>query len=528
MDMDTDVISVAHALMQDLDTPRSLKVAIQLRYQDWEGVRTNSLSPHQYLDCPSGVERLRRDLQAFEFLRKYDSMPNDADLDSEAVTAFYNWEKHCFSTNQRLSLVLEYPQGTFETAAYNLYVAAKKLVHRWLGPVPNDLVGRFGPGTSFEAPKSRRAYTQGDKYNAPYTMTRPAQYLVERFVWSPNDNWRQNVCRVNAHPWNVVPGNRFTTVPKDSKTRRGICIEPGSNLYLQLAAGKAIGQRLSRIGIHIPTGQERHGKAVMAGSVDGSLTTIDLSGASDTVSLVLVEKLLPYEWFRLLGDLRSPKTWINGRWLKLEKFSSMGNGYTFELETLLFLAIVCAATGLNPGDVLVYGDDIIIPREQSRNAIAALRFFGFIPNERKTFTSGKFLESCGSDFFCGEPVRPFYLKRKPQGPESWIIICNGLTRTRKRAWVKAHSKIPRTARCYGPSQLGDLLIHTDDRSRWTYKWRHQVRWFRTWRPVTKSPIPLARFGNGSHLLLALSGSESSGLVPRNWVSGYKNGWVALS
>jgi len=130
---------------------------------------------------------------------------------------------------------------------------------------------------------------------------------------------------------------------------------------------------------------------------------LDLKNASDSVARRLVELLLPKRWFEVLNDLRSPTTLIGNQVVLLEKFSSMGNGFTFELETLVFLAIVLA---LNPAhkagkNVFVYGDDIICPTRSSSDVIAALSFFGMTVNKEKSFTYGMFRESCGRDYFNG-------------------------------------------------------------------------------------------------------------------------------
>lgn len=525
------VMPLVSALMQDLNTPRALTVAILVRNGEWEQACSLRAIPGEYLDTTSGIEKFRRDYQATEFIRKLEGLPIDSvDRRSKAIQQFYEYEEQCARTNLRLDLVLNYPTSDrFETAARNLADRAKTLIKKWLGPIPMTLDPRHGPGATFEAKGSRRAWTLGDKYNSPFVLTAGCSDLADHLVWRPNDNWRENVCSVNPTPWVITEGNRFTTVNKDSLNFRGICIEPGVNVYLQLGVGSAIRQRLlKRAGIDLRNGQQRHSRVVTEASPLGETSTIDLSGASDTVSYQLVKALLPDDWFALLDALRSPKTFIEGKWKKLEKFSSMGNGYTFELETLIFLALMCATCKLPPGDVLVYGDDIIIPRKHSADAIAVLKFFGFIPNERKSFTTGMFLESCGTDSFNGVDVRPYYMKAIPAAPEDWIGVCNGITRRYKRAWNYCLRQIPKHARVFGPCDLGDLLIHTEDQSKWTYKWRNQIRWFRVWRPVNKRGIPLDRFGQRAHLLLALSGVPSTGLIPRDWVSGYKVGWVAWS
>jgi hypothetical protein len=149
----------------------------------------------------------------------------------------------------------------------------------------------------------------------------------------------------------------------------------------------------------------------MKHAVRFGLATLDLSAASDTISALLVQQVLSPEWFELLDIARSPfVTMPDGTVHELEKFSSMGNGYTFELESLLFL---CIARSITPRSlhsyISVYGDDIIIPQEYSEAMIERLNTLGFSVNSDKSFWHGPFRESCGSFTYNGTEVAPFYL-----------------------------------------------------------------------------------------------------------------------
>lgn len=139
------------------------------------------------------------------------------------------------------------------------------------------------------------------------------------------------------------------------------------------------------------------------------LATIDLSSASDTVAASLVRAIVPLDWLHLFEVARSEYSNVEGEEIRLAKFSSMGNGYTFELESLLFYSI-CKAVGVESPQV--FGDDIIVPQGQSQCVIDALVCLGFSVNEDKTFLEGRFFESCGVDSFDGKDVRPFFLKGK--------------------------------------------------------------------------------------------------------------------
>jgi len=90
-------------------------------------------------------------------------------------------------------------------------------------------------------------------------------------------------------------------------------------------------KRLGLFGVNLRD-QSVNQRYALLGSIDGSLATIDLSSASDTVSYALVMSLLPSGWFDLLDLFRSECVEVPGGVIELEKFSSMGNAYTFELR----------------------------------------------------------------------------------------------------------------------------------------------------------------------------------------------------
>jgi hypothetical protein len=112
---------------------------------------------------------------------------------------------------------------------------------------------------------------------------------------------------------------------------------------------------------------------------------------------------------------RSPKCVLpSGSVIDLQKVSSMGNGFTFELETLLFWGLTSAIRELvddKEHRIVVFGDDIIAG---TRTASAVMQFFpmfGFTVNRRKSFLDGPFRESCGKHYFNGSDVTPLYVRR---------------------------------------------------------------------------------------------------------------------
>jgi len=198
-------------------------------------------------------------------------------------------------------------------------------------------------------------------------------------------------------------------------TDRPIAIGPTVNVLLQKGIGNFIRSKLKRIGLDLRRSQTKHRELAKKASIDGSLATVDLRSASDTISWRAVIDLLPFDWFDMLDKCRSKEYCIDGNWYPYQKFSAMGNGYTFELETLIFYSLAFSVTkylGLDTNDVSVYGDDIILPNEATPLLYRVLESFGFMINKEKSFCSGPFRESCGGDFFSGTDVRGFYVKER--------------------------------------------------------------------------------------------------------------------
>jgi len=233
----------------------------------------------------------------------------------------------------------------------------------------------------------------------------------------------------------------------------------------------------------------------------------------------------------------------------------MGNGYTFELETLIFLAIAmegCYLSGVNglPSvNTFVFGDDMIVPTQAGPTILQLLRWFGFEPNSKKTFLEGPFRESCGGDFFDGEPVRAHYVKKDPNEPAKWISLANGIRRLGRsdpgadfrysiywRAWLRALDAIPSDIRrIRGPEFLGDLVIH-DTREFWQKRrTREGMEFIRTWAPVPKV-LKFHHWKDTVVFACALYGIPSSGVIPRvrdesgdlsDQVTGYRKRWTQI-
>jgi hypothetical protein len=306
----------------------------------------------------------------------------------------------------------------------------------------------------------------------------------------------------------IVPGNRFATVPKTSEIDRCIASEPTLNVWGQLGYGGAIRRALkARAGWDLDHAQDIHRRIARESSVDRRFATIDLSNASDTVCSELVAWLLPKDWYDRLVELRSPATYVphKGAWYRLEKFSSMGNGYTFELETVIFAALACAWSRLNGfsgrlgEDVFVFGDDIILPDGIAQPFLKVLSWFGFSVNTEKTFIGDvPFRESCGADYLSGYDVRPIFVEDLPDQLPELVVLANkanlwlnryeAITGYRPMSgWLSILDSMPSwLRRVRGPSWLGDSVIHDKDPTRWSTRVvRHRLRFMKL---VCNTPV----------------------------------------
>lgn len=239
----------------------------------------------------------------------------------------------------------------------------------------------------------------------------------------------------------LVKGSKLSCVPKNTEVSRTICTEPSLNMMFQKGIGSLLEDVLrDSYGILYRNADEKRlqpAKNVglaMVGSKDGSFATIDLSSASDSLSLTLIRDLFPRDCVQVLECVRSPATLLpSGEWVDLHMISSMGNGYTFPLQTLLFSSLVVAVyktldipvhlpRGSCSGNFGVFGDDIICVTAAADLVLSMLGRLGFIPNADKTFVEGPFRESCGADFLDGIDVRPVFVKKMNQVQDVFKVI----------------------------------------------------------------------------------------------------------
>lgn len=288
-------------------------------------------------------------------------------------------------------------------------------------------------------------------FNSTLTCTNPVLYKYYVQALSNSRTWRKaERARTFLHnEFRVVKGNNLFYVPKETIIARTAATEPTINMFGQLGYGELLCQVLEKChGIDLSTQPDTNKWLARIGSSNGSYATIDLSSASDTIGLGLLKFILPERMLADLMLLRSPYATHEGKTVKLNMISTMGNGFTFPLQTLIFANLVLAVMtdlGVKTRDVYglrkysVYGDDIICPSQVYESVTSMLGACGFTVNKRKSYATGKFRESCGGDYFDGHPVRAVYLHHANTDAHVYSLI------NRLNSWSAIHGVwLPKT------------------------------------------------------------------------------------
>jgi len=492
---------------------------------DFDSLTRLSIDPFFY-DWNLRYADFELDYQIVSFFRKYQDFDLGINREELAYDKWLRAEGSCKRTND-LFRSRWVGASYFPHHVEEVFHLARQKVTEILGTVgPRELDCirsgvRHGPGADTAL---RRSNSSGyAKYQTTGTIT-PACVTLYDDIFNSEDSDRR--CDF-AHHARTEHDSKLSFVPKTARIDRAICIEPRWNIYLQLGIGDLIAKRLRRYGQDIKC-QERNQEAARR-AYDHGLGTIDLSSASDSISINLVIDLLSCAdplWYDLLLKSRCHSTLYKGKRIRLEKISSMGNGYTFPLETLIFYALAWAATRYMRADthtVQVYGDDIIVPRAVFSLLVETLECVGFAVNTDKSYASGSFFESCGKDYFRGREVRPFFVKKSVQTLEDAITLHNQLIAwagnnqvlpglLNLQRWLLARGcvlrEIPRHLRLFGPTTLSGVF-HSDFVEWSARRDRHGLEgvWVRAY--VTK-PVHEYRYGYFGLLYTKLSADTNSG------------------
>lgn len=409
------------------------------------------------------------DYLAICFLSKFTGLNTGLDKKQRAIDKFFQMEDHCRETNRRFKSYSELENSEYATW---LFVMRRK-IDQILGEFSIERLyemAAWGPGVT--------AHTKGDdtsqtrKFQSEIGISHEAYALFGSSLGAAYPTWFRTETSLDESAVQIVEGNTISTVDKNAKIDRVITVGPGIDSWLQRGAGKMIAKCLRSWGIDL-TDQTRNQELSRVGSISGDLATVDFSSASDTIAWALVQKLLPETWFTVLNSLRSKRGKIEGVEHNWEKFSSMGIGFTFELESLIFYTaalVACEFEGVPSNSVSVFGDDVIIPTSAFDSYVKFSEFLGFIVNKDKSFGTGHFRESCGAHWFNGFDVKPIYLKGRLKDAVSICKFANSIRRLAHRrnnytscdrafadVWDHTVSVLPRPLRELGiPDGYGDV------------------------------------------------------------------------
>lgn len=378
------------------------------------------------------------------------------ETDEPSPTACAAALKKFIAVNTRCkSWVIPYEFSQDDVLVGELKRTLHEFWYRDESPLVNDyrdlfLRGRAGPGASISA-RDTDFYTK--MFDSDLSCTATIPQIWER-CYPLNGLWAEaEAFRSTIHGINVVEHSNYSFVNKTTTIARGICTEPSLNMWLQLGLGSVLETRIREcFGIDLALQPDINRELARRGSIEGQLCTVDLESASDSMALNVLEELLPRSFMGVLKTLRTPRTRLpDGSEVELHMVSTMGNGFTFPLQTMLFASVVKSVyrylglnflgRGLASGRTFsVFGDDIIVDKRAIRLVLRLLHLLGFVVNNDKTFVEGRFRESCGADYVDGVNVRGVYCKRLRSEQDLFTVI-NGLNRWTAKTGVPVQRTI---------------------------------------------------------------------------------------
>lgn len=358
------------------------------------------------------------------FLKKFED-DKSSKADDVALAKFLAANSHCenFSSidTSDMTDIQAICLGTFK-AVFNDFFFERRDETYWL--TLDGIMSNIAPGPGASVGVKGTSFYE-KIVAGPLTGTRKSLFSLYKRETSKYTLWDEAEKIRSNHfgDFVQVPGSRLSFVPKSQEVSRTICTEPSLNMLIQKGIGKLFELQLDRkFGINLSTQPDKNRMLAKIGSENGAYGTIDLSSASDTVSMNLLREILPSYVFSWLKEARSDSVQLpDGSLCPLHMVSSMGNAFTFPLQTILFASVVIAVyrslgievvfpRGNSLGTFAVFGDDIIVRREAYSLVTDLLRRIGFFVNLDKSFNEGPFRESCGSDFWDGFNVRGVYLR----------------------------------------------------------------------------------------------------------------------
>jgi hypothetical protein len=312
------------------------------------------------------------------------------------------------------------------------------LLSGWLTP-PRELdlysvVPKHGPGAVSDLQFGR------DKYSFPSWGAHLYELFPPSFFASANEGLPYTVGVTGERP-----KAKLIAVPKSYRKPRLIASEPVVHQFLQQGLMRWIREHMHPIHRRSVdfNSQQPSRDAALRASATGKFATVDLSAASDRLSLWVVESffrkhplLLESLIVTRSDSVVDPITNQEGC---LRKFAPMGSAVTFPVQSLVYATVAYAAVLVHNGwdlkshsymrkklkqvadSVRVFGDDILLPSEAVPNLGVLLEFLQLKVNGSKSHYDGYFRESCGMDAYKGYDVTPAYISHiAPSDPTTTL------------------------------------------------------------------------------------------------------------
>jgi hypothetical protein len=377
-----------------------------------------------HLDGRSTVSEAAFGLLQESFLKKFSTskrtLPGN---DDAALEKFLQCNVHCGEYTVKLNTSADEELfGTFQKELYNFFYPHGMPLLTSLDQIWDH--GRNGPGASILSPHGS-AYAKLWGSGLSYSKIILKEHFLRRISqfprWDAAEVFRQSTSGLPRY----VDSSRLSFVPKNDRISRTICTEPVLNMFYQLGIGRLLADRLAQVfGIMLETQADVNREMARCGSEAGSIGTIDLESASDTIAMNLIKEIIPKDQLSFFLACRSENTLVRGQRHRLHMISSMGNGFTFPLQTVIFACAVRAvysSLGIYKR-VAVFGDDIICESRAYQRLSSFLSLLGFKVNGLKSFNTGPFRESCGHDLFKGVMVRGVYVKALSNPAEIYVAV----------------------------------------------------------------------------------------------------------
>lgn len=400
---------------ESLDCSRSLAACLLWKHKEHKQLVELTFNPKDYNDFATA----RDSLAATKFLSKAKFLQTGNDLAKVAERKFLESEVQCAETNLRIKSGNFLEKKLTESVLLGMTFKIDKILGSF---TPDEFVDgcNWGPGAT-TAIKHRFA-TAPNKFGSENRITTEAHVFVKDWFHLAYPEWDLQ--------FEIQNEAKIVTVPKDAKSDRVIAIEPGLNLWFQKGIGCMIRKRLKGIGVDLKKQDHNQEKSRIASKFN-DFATVDFSSASDTVSKELVRSIFPIEWLNLLRVFRSPSGNLNGESHTLEKISSMGNGFTFELESLIFYTMAvatCDHLGISSDGCSVYGDDVILPAAAYEAYARVSKDLGFTVNLNKSYSDSYYRESCGAHYWNGRDIKPIFQKETFNGRTEILKSANSIRR----------------------------------------------------------------------------------------------------